>query len=72
MNWLNRLVAGCDCNRSTLTSIEAAGFDVLRVEHATLPAAPAFRSPLIIGTATATSGRQYPAGALAPKQHNHT
>ena len=52
MNWLNRLVVGCDCNRSTLAAIEAEGFAVDRLEHTTLPKAPKFVRPLIIGAAT--------------------
>ena len=53
MNWLNRLVVCCDCNRPTLTSIQQAGFTVGEIEHGTLPKAPSFVSPLIIGSATA-------------------
>jgi ubiquinone/menaquinone biosynthesis C-methylase UbiE len=55
MNWLNRLVVGCDCNRQTLPAIEDAGFTVSRVEHTTFPAAPKFARPLIVGTAVAPS-----------------
>ena len=51
MNGINRFVAGCDCNRSTLASIEAAGFTVEHVEHTTLNKVPAFVSPLIVGSA---------------------
>jgi ubiquinone/menaquinone biosynthesis C-methylase UbiE len=51
MNWLNRLVVCCDCNRPTLSSIRQAGFAVGEVEHGTLPKAPSFVSPLIIGSA---------------------
>jgi ubiquinone/menaquinone biosynthesis C-methylase UbiE len=53
MNWLNRLVVCCDCNRPTLTSIQEAGFTVTAVEHLTLANAPSFVSPLVVGTATA-------------------
>jgi len=53
MNWLNRLVVCCDCNRPTLRSIQDAGFTVTQVEHTALPKAPKFVSPAIIGTATA-------------------
>jgi len=53
MNWLNRLVVGCDCNRRTLAAIEDAGFTVSRVEHTTLPEAPKFTRPLIVGEAVA-------------------
>ena len=53
MNWLNRLVVMCDCNRPTLTAIEAAGFDVRQLEHSEVPKAPKFVRPLIVGTASA-------------------
>jgi ubiquinone/menaquinone biosynthesis C-methylase UbiE len=53
MNWLNRLVVCCECNRPTLGSIQAAGFTVTRVEHTALPKAPKFVSPAIVGSATA-------------------
>jgi ubiquinone/menaquinone biosynthesis C-methylase UbiE len=51
MNWLNRVVVGCDCNRPTLSTIEAAGFTVSQLEHSELPKAPKFARPLIFGTA---------------------
>ena len=51
MNWLNRIVVRCDCNRPTLASIERAGFTVTTLEHTTFPKAPAFVSPVIIGVA---------------------
>jgi ubiquinone/menaquinone biosynthesis C-methylase UbiE len=51
MNWLNRLVVQCDCNRNTLSAIEATGFDVTQIEHSTMPKAPKFVRPLIVGTA---------------------
>jgi ubiquinone/menaquinone biosynthesis C-methylase UbiE len=53
MNWLNRLVVRCDCNRPTLDTIRQAGFTVTRIEHALLPKAPKFVSPAIIGSAEA-------------------
>ena len=56
MNWMNQLVMRCDCNRPTLTSIEKAGFAVSDVEHLTMPKAPSFVSPLIVGSATAPTG----------------
>ena len=52
MNWLNRLVVLCDCNRPTLSTIEAAGFTVTRLEHSEIPKAPKFVRPLIVGSAT--------------------
>lgn len=52
LNWLNRLVVCCDCNRPTLDSIGAAGFTVTAVEHTELPKAPPFVRPAILGIAT--------------------
>jgi ubiquinone/menaquinone biosynthesis C-methylase UbiE len=52
MNWLNRLVVCCDCNRPTLDSIRSAGFTVAQVEDTALPKAPKFVRPAILGTAT--------------------
>jgi ubiquinone/menaquinone biosynthesis C-methylase UbiE len=51
MNWLNRFLVGCECNRRTLSGIEAAGFVVSQVEHAVMPEAPKFVRPLIVGSA---------------------
>ncbi|RAG85909.1 class I SAM-dependent methyltransferase [Streptacidiphilus pinicola] len=51
LNWLNRLVVCCECNRPTLDSIKAAGFEVGHVEHGVLPKAPPFVRPMILGTA---------------------
>ena len=52
LNWLNRLVVCCDCNRPTLDSIRAAGFTVTEVEHTELPKAPPFARPMVLGSAT--------------------
>jgi ubiquinone/menaquinone biosynthesis C-methylase UbiE len=53
INWLNRFMVDCDCNRPTLSTIEGANFTVSRIEHATMPKAPKFVRPLIVGTAVA-------------------
>jgi ubiquinone/menaquinone biosynthesis C-methylase UbiE len=53
LNRLNRLVACCDCNRRTLATIEAAGFEITRLERTTLEKAPKFVRPLVVGIATA-------------------
>jgi ubiquinone/menaquinone biosynthesis C-methylase UbiE len=53
INWVNRFLVGCECNRQTLTAIEGAGFTISQVEHATLPEAPKFVRPAIIGAAVA-------------------
>ena len=52
MNPVNRFVVCCDCNRPTLDTIKAAGFEVTRLEHDELPKSPSFVRPLILGTAT--------------------
>jgi ubiquinone/menaquinone biosynthesis C-methylase UbiE len=52
MNWLNRAVVCCDCNRPTLGTIEAAGFRVTSLEHTELPKAPPFARPALVGVAT--------------------
>jgi ubiquinone/menaquinone biosynthesis C-methylase UbiE len=52
LNWLNRIVVRCDCNRPTLDMIRQAGFTVTEVEHTALPKAPPFVRPTIVGTAT--------------------
>jgi ubiquinone/menaquinone biosynthesis C-methylase UbiE len=53
LNWLNRLVVCCNCNRPTLSTIREAGFTVTRVEHTVLPKAPKFARPAVVGIATA-------------------
>src|SRR6266702_4588728 len=67
MNWLNRLVVCCDCNRPTLDSIQGAGFTVDQVEHTALPKAPKFVRPTILGSATTPAavapGESAPAGS---------
>jgi len=62
MNWLNRLVVCCDCNRPTLDSIRAAGFTVDQVEHTVLPKAPPFVRPAVVGSAVAPGSE-----ALVPR-----
>jgi ubiquinone/menaquinone biosynthesis C-methylase UbiE len=53
MNGINRFVVCCDCNRPTLQTIEAEGFEVTRLERTTMPKAPPLVRPLIVGVATA-------------------
>jgi ubiquinone/menaquinone biosynthesis C-methylase UbiE len=52
MNWLNRIVVDCDCNRPTLSTIKATSFTVAELEQTEMPKAPKFVRPLIVGTAT--------------------
>ncbi|MEU3843693.1 class I SAM-dependent methyltransferase [Streptomyces sp. NPDC028635] len=51
MNWLNRLLVCCECNRPTLDSIRAAGFVVDHVEREVFPTAPSFIGPAVLGSA---------------------
>jgi ubiquinone/menaquinone biosynthesis C-methylase UbiE len=46
-----RIGHGCQCNRSTLETIRAAGFEVTHLEHDTLKHAPPFIRPLVVGVA---------------------
>jgi ubiquinone/menaquinone biosynthesis C-methylase UbiE len=55
MNGINRFMVGCECNRPTLTTIEAGGFTITRIEHLTMAKIPKWVSPFIVGSATATS-----------------
>ena len=58
LNGLNRIVAhGCNCNRSTLDAIRAAGFTITSLEQGHLSKAPPFVRPLIVGTAEAHTAR---------------
>ena len=52
MNWLNRAMACCDCNRATLAAIQSEGFEVAALERTELPRTPKLVRPLIAGTAT--------------------
>jgi len=53
MNWLNRLVVHCDCNRPTVSGVADAGFSVEQLQRSILPKAPVFASPLVLGRAVA-------------------
>ena len=66
VNWLNRLVVCCDCNRPTLRSIQDAGFTITQIEHTTLPKAPKFVRPAIMGSATTPAPA---AGASSQRGH---
>lgn len=43
--------AGCNCNRDTVASIEAAGLRIERIERGELPKAPPLVRPLVSGSA---------------------
>jgi ubiquinone/menaquinone biosynthesis C-methylase UbiE len=53
MNWFSRLVVCCECNRPTLHTIEDAGFEVRSLENVSMPKAPSFARPAIVGAAVA-------------------
>jgi ubiquinone/menaquinone biosynthesis C-methylase UbiE len=54
LNGFNQVMGhGCNCNRSTVDAIRAAGFTIKELEHGTLAKAPPFVRPLVVGTATA-------------------
>ena len=48
-----RMGHGCNCNRPTLETIAASGFEVAEVEHDVLRKAPPIVRPLIVGVAEA-------------------
>ena len=51
MNPLNRLVAACDCNRTTVDAIRDAGFTIDKLDRDELKHVPSFVSPISIGAA---------------------
>jgi hypothetical protein len=65
MNWLNRLVVRCDCNRPTLDSVRQAGFTITELDHTELPNAPKFVRPAVVASATAPAAR--PSGSAAQR-----
>jgi ubiquinone/menaquinone biosynthesis C-methylase UbiE len=67
MNWLNRLVVCCDCNRPTLRSIQDAGCTITQIEHTTLPKAPKFVRPAIMGSATTPAPASGPSSQLTTR-----
>jgi SAM-dependent methyltransferase len=60
MNPVNRFVVGCDCNRPTLDSIRASGFEIARVQCTALPKAPSFVRPCIVGVARRVAETRLP------------
>ena len=55
LNGLNKFLVGCDCNRATLDTIRAEGFEVDSVEQTTLNKVPKFVAPAIVGAAATPS-----------------
>ncbi len=60
MNWLNRAVVCCDCNRSTLDTLESGGFRSTSLERTELPKTPSFVRPAVVGVAVPTAGPARP------------
>ena len=53
MNWLNRIVVCCNCNRPTQDTLGAAGFARLELADFEMPKAPRFVRPGVVGVAVA-------------------
>lgn len=69
LNWLNRLVVCCECNRPTVTSIRDAGFTIEQLDHYTMPKAPPFVRPVVAGSAAragAAAGHEAVEAEAAP------
>jgi ubiquinone/menaquinone biosynthesis C-methylase UbiE len=65
MNPVNRFFAGCECNRETLRSIRAGGFEVTSVEHLMAEKFPVFVRPVVVGTATAVPNARFASATAA-------
>src|SRR6201987_2408971 len=61
LNWLNRFVVCCDCNRPTIDTITDTGFDITTLAHTSLPKAPPFARPTVVGIATPAASKKHPA-----------
>jgi hypothetical protein len=51
-----RIGRGCNCNRQTIETIAAAGFEITQLERDVLRKAPPIVRPLVVGVAQ-TNGR---------------
>ena len=60
MNWLNRIVVGCDCNRQTLRTIEQGRLTMGDLVRGDLPKSPSFVRPMIVGSATRSTDELAP------------
>lgn len=60
MNWLNRIVVGCDCNRPTLRTIEQGRLTIGDLVRGDLPKSPSFVRPMIVGSATRSTDELAP------------
>lgn len=60
INWLNRMVVGCDCNRPTLRTIEQGQLAIDELIRGVLPKSPSFVRPMIVGSATRSTDELAP------------
>jgi ubiquinone/menaquinone biosynthesis C-methylase UbiE len=60
INWLNRIVVGCDCNRPTLHTLEQGRLTIGDLVHGELPKSPSFVRPMIVGAAKRLSDELTP------------
>ena len=52
LNGFNRIIAyKCNCNRATVDAIRAAGFTITTLKKESIPKAPSFVRPLVVGVA---------------------
>ena len=51
LNGIQLRVGRCNCNRPTVDSIRAAGFQITELTHGALPTAPAHVRPMVVGVA---------------------
>jgi ubiquinone/menaquinone biosynthesis C-methylase UbiE len=65
MNWVNRAMVCCDCNRPTVDTIEGSGLRIAALEHTELPKAPSFVRPAVMGTAIAPDDSSQPVESRA-------
>lgn len=52
VNWLNRLLVGCDCNRPTRDTLQRQGLVLNDIVDGEMPSSPSFVRPLLFGVAT--------------------
>jgi ubiquinone/menaquinone biosynthesis C-methylase UbiE len=51
LNWLNRMLVGCDCNRPTPRTLQRGGFTIDDLADGQLPKSPSFAEPMVFGAA---------------------
>lgn len=61
INWLNRLVVGCECTRPTRDTLQQSGFRVDDIVDGELPKSPSFVRPMLLGVATSPLDAPQPA-----------